>query len=234
MIAIGYYRVSTAQQGRSGLGLEAQQKEVREFCQKEGIELSEEFTEIETGKGSDALERRPELAAALKQAKKLGGTVIVSKLDRLSRDVHFISGLMSHKVPFLVTSLGKDADPFMLHLYAALSQKERALISERTKAALTAAKARGVVLGNLKNLDEARAKGLATKTRRSSEFAARLAPIVKPMMDQGDSLRTIATQLMKLGIQTSWGETTWHATQVANIVKWVKAQEENVIDCTRK
>jgi DNA invertase Pin-like site-specific DNA recombinase len=99
------------------------------------------------GKGADALDRRPQLAAAIKAARKLGGPVIVSKLDRLSRDVHFISGLMVHRVPFVVTELGADVDPFVLHLFAALAQKERALISQRTKAGLAAAKRRGAKLG---------------------------------------------------------------------------------------
>jgi len=125
MKAISYVRVSTSQQGRSGLGLEAQQSAVSDFCKREGIDLNGEYIEIETGKGSDALDRRPNLAAALKEAKKQGAHIIVSKLDRLSRDVHFISGLMSERVPFLVAELGPDVDPFVLHLYAALSGKER-------------------------------------------------------------------------------------------------------------
>src|SRR5947209_17399126 len=123
--------------------------------QKSCLELVCEFVEVETGKGSDALDRRPQLKAALAAARKLKCPVVVAKLDRLSRDVHFISGLMAHRVPFVVAELGPDVDPFVLHLYAALAEKERALISGRTKAALTAAKAKGVKLGNPK-LDEAR------------------------------------------------------------------------------
>src|SRR4249920_688592 len=146
--AVAYYRVSTARQGRSGLGIEAQKAAVQRFAEAEGIELVAEFVEVETGKGADALDRRPELAKALATAKKAKCPVLVAKLDRLSRDVHFISGLMVHRVPFVVAELGADADPFMLHLYAAFAQKERALIAQRTKAALQAAKARGVVLGN--------------------------------------------------------------------------------------
>ena len=105
------------------------------------------FTEVETGKGSDALERRPRLAEALQAAKSLKAPVIVSKLDRLSRDVHFISGLMAQRVEFVVTELGKQADPFVLHLFAALAEKERQLISSRTKAGLAAAKQRKIKLG---------------------------------------------------------------------------------------
>ena len=103
--------------------------------------------EVETGKGSDAMDRRPQFKAALAAARKLRCHVAVTKLDRLSRDVHFISGLMAHKVPFLVAELGPDVDPFVLHLFAALAEKERALISTRTRQALSAAKARGVTLG---------------------------------------------------------------------------------------
>jgi DNA invertase Pin-like site-specific DNA recombinase len=144
---VAYYRVSTQKQGQSGLGLEAQRAALVQFAEREHFEIVAEHVEIETGKGSDALDRRPQLAAALKAAKRLKASILVAKLDRLSRDVHFISGLMSQRVPFIVAALGRDVEPFMLHVYAAVAEKERALISERTKAALAAAKARGVRLG---------------------------------------------------------------------------------------
>src|SRR6478609_8423668 len=101
-------------------------------------------------KRADALDRRPQLKAALKAAKKARCEVAVAKLDRLSRDVAFISGLMAQRVPFIVVALGRNVDPFTLHIYAALAEQERRMISERTKAGLQAAKARGVVLGNPK------------------------------------------------------------------------------------
>src|SRR5271157_4859079 len=147
---VAYYRVSTREQGRSGLGIDAQRAAVARFAEAEGFEIVAELTEIETGKGADALDRRPCLRAALAEARQHGkGTPIaVAKLDRLSRDVAFVSRLMVEKVPFVSVELGADADPFMLHLFAALAEKERALISERTKAALAAAKARGQALGN--------------------------------------------------------------------------------------
>ena len=145
---IGYVRVSTSQQGRSGLGLEAQKQALQRFAEAEGFTLVRVFVEVETGKGSDALERRPQLAAALSEARRQRCSVTVAKLDRLSRDVHFISGLMAHRVPFVVAELGPDVDPFILHLFAALAEKERAMISHRTKVALAAAKERGVTLGN--------------------------------------------------------------------------------------
>src|SRR5215831_2497029 len=116
---IAYYRVSTQKQGRSGLGLDAQRAQVAAFAKAEGLEIIGEFTEVETGKGHDALDRRPQLAAALKAAKQASAAVCVAKLDRLSRDVAFIATLMTKKVPFVVAALGLDADPFMLHIYAA-------------------------------------------------------------------------------------------------------------------
>ena len=133
--AVAYYRVSTKQQQRSGLGIEAQRATVQRFAEAEGLTLVAEFVETETGKGAEALDRRPQLAAALTSAKATKCSVLVSKLDRLSRDVAFVAGLMAQRVPFIVAELGRDADPFMLHLYAALAEKERRLISERTKAA---------------------------------------------------------------------------------------------------
>ena len=126
--AISYIRVSTAKQGKSGLGLEAQRETIARFAETEGFEIVQEFVEVETGKGADALDRRPLLRDALEAARAAGGPVIVSKLDRLSRDVAFVATLMTQKFPFIVTELGADADPFMLHLYAALAEKERALI----------------------------------------------------------------------------------------------------------
>jgi DNA invertase Pin-like site-specific DNA recombinase len=126
--AIAYYRVSTRRQGRSGLGIEAQRARVEQFAATEGFDLIGELVEIESGKGCDALDRRPRLAEALARARKERCPVIVARLDRLSRDVAFVSGLMASRVPFIVAELGSDADPFMLHLYAALAEKERRLI----------------------------------------------------------------------------------------------------------
>jgi DNA invertase Pin-like site-specific DNA recombinase len=125
--AIAYYRVSTARQGRSGLGIEAQRTAVTRFAEAEGFILAAEFVEAETGKGADALDRRPQRAAALAAGRSGKCPVIVAKLDRLSRDVAFIAGLMAQRVPLIVAELGADADPFMLHIYAALAEKELAV-----------------------------------------------------------------------------------------------------------
>src|SRR3954447_7242566 len=152
--AVAYLRVSSEQQGRSGLGLDAQRQAVERFAAEHGFTFVETYEEVETGKGSDALDRRPQLAAALRKAKSEKCPVVVAKLDRLSRDVAFVSGLMVQRVPFIVAELGADADPFMLHLYAALAEKERRLISERTKAALASRKTNGAKLGNQTNSAE--------------------------------------------------------------------------------
>ena len=145
---IAYVRVSTQKQGKSGLGLEAQRAAIARFAASEGLEIIGEFTEIESGKGADALARRPQLVAALKAAKKAKCAIVVAKLDRLSRDVAFISTLMSKGAPFITAELGTRADPFLLHIYAALAEQERRMISQRTRAALAAARKRGVKLGN--------------------------------------------------------------------------------------
>jgi DNA invertase Pin-like site-specific DNA recombinase len=146
--AVAYLRVSTQRQQRSGLGIEAQRAAIECFAAAEGLTLISEYVEAETGKGADALGRRPQLAPALARAKSAKCAVVVSKLDRLSRDVAFVAGLMAQRVPFVVAELGRDADPFMLHLFAALAEKERRLISERTRAALQAKRAAGAKLGN--------------------------------------------------------------------------------------
>jgi DNA invertase Pin-like site-specific DNA recombinase len=215
--AVAYCRVSTSRQGRSGLGIEAQRAAIQRFAGAEGIEVIGEYVEIETGKGADALDRRPELAAALAQARKAKCPVLVSKLDRLSRDVHFISGLMTHRVPFVVTELGADADPFMLHLYAALAEKERALISARTKAALAVKKAQGVKLGNPRAA-EAAVKAHAANRAAADQFAANVLPVVHEIQASGlTTLRGIAATLNARGIHTARGG-QWHSTTVRNLL----------------
>src|ERR1051325_9429837 len=171
---IAYLRVSTGRQGRSGLGLEAQREAVARFAETEGFEVTEWAVEVETGKGSDALEQRPKLAAAIMQAKRQRCPIIFAKLDRLSRDVHFISGLMAQRVPFIVADLGADADPFMLHVYAALAEKERRMIAERTRNALAAAKAKGVTLGKRgDDLALIQAAGAAAGKQKADQTASR-------------------------------------------------------------
>ena len=206
---IAYYRVSTDGQGKSGLGLEAQRDAVIRFAGSEGLEVAGEFIEVETGKGADALEKRPQLSAALRKAKQLGAHIVVSKLDRLSRDVHFISGLMSKRVPFIVTQLGRNVDPFMLHIYAALAEKERAMISERTKDALRKARDRGVVLGN-PNVGKMNTDAAAARD-------AILRPILLEMWEM--PYRDIAQELTNRNIPTPRGGDVWNAMTVMRVMK---------------
>jgi DNA invertase Pin-like site-specific DNA recombinase len=220
---VSYIRVSTQQQGHSGLGIEAQRAAIVRFAEAEGYTIAAEHVEIETGKGSDALDRRPELAAALAAARKLRCPVIVAKLDRLSRDVHFISGLMTQKVPFIVAELGADADPFMLHLYAALAEKERSLISQRTRAALAAKKAQGVKLGNRTNLGEAQQKGQAANGAQADRHAANVLPIIREIQAAGvGTLAGIADALNARGVRTARGG-RWHSSTVRNALDRAEA-----------
>ncbi len=215
---VAYIRVSTAQQGKSGLGLAAQRESLTRFAAFENLQVVAEFVEVETGKGSDALDRRPQLAAALAEARRLKCPIIVAKLDRLSRDVHFISGLMAHKVSFVVAELGSDADPFMLHLYAALAEKERQMISHRTRDALKAAKARGVVLGNPK-LADVRGRAVVSNRANADNFAKKVAPIIREIQGSGiASRRAIARALNARGVATARGG-QWTAVQVGSILR---------------
>lgn len=201
--AVAYIRVSTAKQGRSGLGLEAQAAALAKFAAAEGFSFLQTFTETESG----ADDNRPALAEAIKLAGKRKAPVIVAKLDRLSRDVHYISGLMKHRVPFIVTELGADTDPFLLHIYAALAEKERALISRRTKDALAAAKARGVVIGGMR-------ESSVTFAREAAERAEVLRPVFAELA--GLSHRAMAKALNERGITTATGK-AWTAMQVIRV-----------------
>jgi len=198
--------------------MEAQREAIERFAAAEGFEITEWFDEIETGKGADALERRPVLSRALSAARKLKGPVIVSKLDRLSRDVAFIAGLMSQRVPFIVTELGADADPFMLHVYAALAEKERSLISARTRAALAAKKAGGAKLGNRTNLGEAGKLGASANAKAADAFAANVLPILQSLQAREVvSFRGLAGALNERGVRTARGG-VWTAAQVSRIL----------------
>jgi DNA invertase Pin-like site-specific DNA recombinase len=216
--AVAYYRVSTRRQQQSGLGIEAQRATVRRFADAQGLALTGEFVEVETGKGADALERRPKLAAALAAARSAKCPVIVAKLDRLSRDVAFISGLMSQRVPFIVAELGADADPFMLHLYAALAEKERRLISERTRNALAAKKAQGATLGNPRNIEQAGLLGRHAQRSEADRFAKNVIPIIRSIRAAGVvGLASIADALNNRGVRTARGG-RWHGSSVRNLL----------------
>jgi DNA invertase Pin-like site-specific DNA recombinase len=212
--AIAYIRMSRPRQGRSGLGLEAQQAAIGQFAKTYRYRIAETFSEVETGKGADALQRRPKLAAAIKAARRLGNggrakaaPVIVAKLDRLSRDVHFISGLMTQRVPFIVTELGPDVDPFMLHIHAAVAEKERNRIAQRTREALAAAKARGQQLGD----PEIGKRNRAAADRHAESLRAVVTPLA------GRTLAAIAAALNERGVRTVRGG-QWQSPQVMRLL----------------
>ncbi len=223
--AVAYLRVSTQRQQRSGLGIEAQRATIARFAEAEGLKVIAEFVEAETGKGADALDRRPQLAAALAAARSAKCSVLVSKLDRLSRDVAFVSGLMAQRVPFIVAELGRDADPFMLHLYAALAEKERRLISERTRSALAAKKAAGAALGNPRNIAQAGAVGRTVQAATADAFIANIIPIISAIRGSGaTTLEAITQALNQRGIRAPRGG-QWRASSVAYVV--ARSQRES-------
>ncbi|MEP0191932.1 MAG: recombinase family protein [Erythrobacter sp.] len=209
--AVAYLRVSTDRQGKSGLGLEAQREAVARYAKTAGLELLEEFVEVETGKGTMALAKRPQLLAALSEAKKQKAKLVMAKLDRLARNVHFVSGLMETGVDFAVADM-PNADRFQLHLFAALAEKEAELISERTKAALAAAKARGVKLGK---------NGAVLAKRNQKEALARLKPLkgrLEELKGKGLSIRKIVEHLNEQGISSPAGG-QWHPANLHRALK---------------
>jgi DNA invertase Pin-like site-specific DNA recombinase len=213
---IAYYRVSTQRQGRSGLGLEAQQSAVRDYLNGGDWRLVAELTEVESGKRSD----RPKLAEALKLCRLHGATLIVAKLDRLARNVAFLSNLMESGVDFHAVDFPQ-ANRLTIHILAAVAEHEAKAISERTKAALAAAKKRGVKLGGdrgAKVTPMMRKAALAAVQERVQARAMDLAPIVKELQAAGaTSLRAIADGLNDRGIPTARGG-QWSAVQVMRVL----------------
>ena len=209
---IAYYRVSTGKQGASGLGLEAQKAQVEEHAERTGARIVKSYTEIESGKTSNRLE----LKRALDHAKITNSTLVIARLDRLSRSVAFISRLMESKVPFVALDV-QDCDPMKLHIYAVFAEAEARKVSERTKAALAAAKARGVKLGNP---NPAKDTSLATAARLQvmKQHRAELWPFIEPMAKEGVSYREIARRLNQQGIRTFRGR-TWYASSVRQLIR---------------
>lgn len=212
-----YTRVSTAGQGKSGLGLEAQMRDIAHFLNTVGEhEVIGNFQDIESGSSDE----RPMLVKALKLVRKTGAELVVSKLDRLSRDVAMIATLMKDRdVTFRVASM-PSADKFALHIYAALAEQERAMISMRTKAALKSAKARGVKLGGAR--DGALEKANAVRSGKANDAASKLWPLVKPFHEQGLSLRAIASKLNEAGIATVSGA-HWEPVTVSRLIRRMEA-----------
>lgn len=210
---VTYYRVSTLRQGASGLGLDAQRESVRQYLNGGNWEVVAEFTETESGRKSD--QQRPQLAAALAECKRQGARLLVAKLDRLARNVHFVSGLMQAGVKFVAVDL-PEANDLTIHIMAAFAEHEAKRISQRTKDALAAAKARGVVLGsagreNLRHCVEER-------QRQADAFAGKLRGCLAGMQGQGLSQRAMVAELNALGIKTATGK-NWSLIQLQRALK---------------
>lgn len=223
--AYGYCRVSTQEQGRSGLGLESQRSIIETFAQAHGIALLGFSEEVQTGKGQDALARRPKLAALLKQCKREKAALIVARTSRLARNVAFGSSILEAPVRFIACDAGLDADRFNLHIRMAIDEQERQRISEQTKAALQAAKRRGQRLGNpsTHSLQAAREKGLVTIQEAARAFAASMLPMIRGYQEQGLGLRRIAEELNRRAVPTYRGSGAWTATQLSRIQQTMRA-----------
>lgn len=213
---VAYYRVSTAKQGSSGLGLEAQRQAVRDFLNGGAWQLVAEFTEVESGKRDD----RPELARAVAASRLYGAKLVIAKLDRLSRDVHFLTGLEKAGVQFVAADM-PEANEMVVHIMAVVAQAERKMISARTKAALAAAKARGTKLGGHRGVVPLAEHGAAGRARQSARAVARaadLSPILAELRAAGvTSLGGLARALNDRGIPAARGK-DWSPMQVSRVL----------------
>lgn len=214
---ISYLRVSTAKQGRSGLGLEAQRAAVEAFLNGGRWIVLEEFVETESGKWDD----RPALQRALTSCRIHDATLLIAKLDRLSRDAAFLLNLQKAGVKFVACDM-PEADNFTVGIFALLAQKERELISSRTREALASAKRRGVKLGgNRGNLPSVAREGTAAsaqiRSRKAQKRAEDLMQIIQPLRAGGRSMSAIAAALNERGIPTARGR-SWQATQVGRVI----------------
>lgn len=214
---VTYLRVSTDRQGKSGLGLDAQRKAVSDYVTGKG-RIAAEYVEVESGKRND----RPELARALADAKKRGAVLLIAKLDRLARNVAFIANLLESGAEVAAADM-PEANRFLLHVMAAVAEHEARAISDRTKAALDAAKARGVALGARNpiiraSLACAASKSAQTRAAKADGHAANVLPLIQTIQARGASLRQIATELNERGIKTARGG-QWHAMTVRNVIQ---------------
>ena len=220
MKVIAYYRVSTKKQGESGLGLEAQKNTINQFLASSPYELVSEYVEIESGRKTD--KRRPQLRAALEQCEREGATLMIAKLDRLTRNVGFLTTLLDRQVPIMALDMPNLQDPamsrFILQLMANVAELERAQISERTKKALAARKARGMSLGSPTPANGAQAGGLVTADQ-ANEFASQVYPVIQELKKFGcATLAKIAQGLSARGISTATGKKAWSISAVRNVV----------------
>lgn len=219
---IAYYRVSTQKQGASGLGLEAQQEAVARYLNGGTWELVDEFIETETGKGADALARRPQLRAAMDACRKSGAKLLIAKLDRLARNVHFVTGLMEaskgsgkNAVKFVACDM-PEANDLTIHIMAAFAEHEAKRISERTKDALQAAKARGKLLGmaGMENLRP----NIAARQAEANSFAEKLRGQVEGFNLRHLSQRQMVAELNMLGVRTARGG-EWSLVQLQRVIQ---------------
>jgi DNA invertase Pin-like site-specific DNA recombinase len=211
---VSYLRVSTDRQGQSGLGIEAQRASVNAYLIGGIGQLASEYVEVESGKRAD----RAQLAAAMAHAKRIGATLLIAKLDRLARNVAFIAGLMESGVPFIACDM-PHAKPFELHIRASLAEEEARMISERTRAALSAAKARGVKLGGWRGgpVVDGR-KGGEVMHRKALAFASMVLPMIQARRSTGASLAVIAAEMTAAGVRTPRGG-VWRPSLVAAILR---------------
>jgi DNA invertase Pin-like site-specific DNA recombinase len=217
---VAYYRVSTKKQGASGLGLEAQREIVQTHLNGGDWEIIGEFTEMESGKRSDR--NRPELRAALDLCEAQGAILVVAKLDRLTRNVPFLSRLMESSAKFIACDIPDFGNPsqnrFMLQLMANVAEYEASLISTRTKAALEASKKRGTVLGS-PSPEIGSALGTKRVIEDADAYAAEVMVVIKELQKYGcDTLQKIANGLMARGIETARGGTKWYPSSVRNVM----------------
>lgn len=213
---VSYLRVSTDRQGKSGLGLEAQRKAVADHVAGKG-QIAAEYVEIESGTKNE----RPQLARALAEAKRIGAVLLIAKLDRLARNVAFIANLLEAGVEIAAADM-PEANRFLLHVMAAVAEHEAKAISDRTKAALAAAKARGVALGwamPARHGEQrlAARKGAQAGAIKADQHAANVLPVILGIAARGVSLRQIADELNKRGIKTARGG-LWYAATVRNVM----------------
>ena len=213
-VFVPYFRVSTDQQGRSGLGLEAQQRAVAEYVRGVGGETLEPFVEVESGKRKD----RPELARALALARRKKATLLVAKLDRLARNTHFITSLQQSGVSFRAADMPQ-ANEFMVQILAAVAEYEARLISERTKAGLASARVRGVVLGKPENLARGNHAAARLHASRAQAVAVRMRPVIEALRQDGvDSAVGMARQLNQRGYLTDRG-CVWYPMTVGRLLR---------------
>lgn len=214
---VSYLRVSTARQGRSGLGIEAQREAVARYVASTGATLVEEFEEHESGKGSNALEKRPKLAEAIKLAKKRRAVLLIARLDRLARNVHFVSGLMETGVQFRCCDF-PTADRTMLHIYAVMAEAEGRRISKNISAALQAKKGRGELVGNMANLQPHNTK----RAEEAAQFAAGLRPTLVAFRAQRMTQRAMVEALNGAGTRTAQGS-QWNLVQLQRVLSRLSA-----------